>query len=142
MGPCYGARACCGFAFVKARVRARAGTAVCTDARGSVPEPAAFYNAGWPCISILWICALRSEEHTSELQSQSNLVCRLLLEKKNFPETERLSQEKPLSLIHAFNDPIVMAWPGTISLQIHQQKSDFEGVLVPVECGGYTSKIG
>src|SRR2546430_12420056 len=35
-------------------------------------------------------CALifpqwRSEEHTSELQSQSNLVCRLLLEKKKTP---------------------------------------------------------
>src|SRR2546427_7437410 len=30
----------------------------------------------------------RSEEHTSELQSQSNLVCRLLLEKKkNSPKT-------------------------------------------------------
>src|SRR2546427_4143432 len=28
----------------------------------------------------LWL--VRSEEHTSELQSQSNLVCRLLLEKK------------------------------------------------------------
>src|SRR5205085_9711564 len=27
--------------------------------------------------------SFRSEEHTSELQSQSNLVCRLLLEKKN-----------------------------------------------------------
>src|SRR3954449_13100605 len=27
-------------------------------------------------------CALRSEEHTSELQSHSHLVCRLLLEKK------------------------------------------------------------
>src|SRR2546430_13284703 len=27
-------------------------------------------------------CHQRSEEHTSELQSQSNLVCRLLLEKK------------------------------------------------------------
>ena len=26
---------------------------------------------------------LRSEEHTSELQSRENLVCRLLLEKKN-----------------------------------------------------------
>src|SRR2546430_12626517 len=44
-----------------------------TPRRGSecpVPEP---------------FCALprsRSEEHTSELQSQSNLVCRLLLEKK------------------------------------------------------------
>src|SRR2546430_17440620 len=29
------------------------------------------------------VSARRSEEHTSELQSQSNLVCRLLLEKKN-----------------------------------------------------------
>src|SRR2546427_3190442 len=28
----------------------------------------------------------RSEEHTSELQSQSNLVCRLLLEKKKNPQ--------------------------------------------------------
>src|SRR2546430_12581522 len=28
------------------------------------------------------VAAVRSEEHTSELQSQSNLVCRLLLEKK------------------------------------------------------------
>src|SRR2546427_3261173 len=29
-----------------------------------------------------FVPVLRSEEHTSELQSQSNLVCRLLLEKK------------------------------------------------------------
>src|SRR5688572_32715590 len=33
------------------------------------------------CIALA-ICTTRSEEHTSELQSQSNLVCRLLLEKK------------------------------------------------------------
>src|SRR2546430_4312688 len=32
----------------------------------------------------------RSEEHTSELQSQSNLVCRLLLEKKNAVAQEKL----------------------------------------------------
>src|SRR5688572_32433779 len=31
--------------------------------------------------------APRSEEHTSELQSQSNLVCRLLLEKKKKTQT-------------------------------------------------------
>src|SRR2546430_11078955 len=30
----------------------------------------------------------RSEEHTSELQSQSNLVCRLLLEKKKKTQSE------------------------------------------------------
>src|SRR2546430_10103251 len=33
----------------------------------------------------------RSEEHTSELQSQSNLVCRLLLEKKKVVERPRLA---------------------------------------------------
>src|SRR5256886_10295411 len=32
---------------------------------------------------------LRSEEHTSELQSQSNLVCRLLLEKKKYSDACR-----------------------------------------------------
>src|SRR2546430_7238134 len=39
---------------------------------------------GGPCTSIRSLArsACRSEEHTSELQSQSNLVCRLLLEKK------------------------------------------------------------
>src|SRR5258706_11937913 len=31
----------------------------------------------------------RSEEHTSELQSLTNLVCRLLLEKKNSPRSGR-----------------------------------------------------
>src|SRR2546430_10292473 len=36
----------------------------------------------------------RSEEHTSELQSQSNLVCRLLLEKKKTKKT-RLSVKCP-----------------------------------------------
>src|SRR5256886_6811039 len=33
----------------------------------------------------------RSEEHTSELQSQSNLVCRLLLEKKKIHRTISIS---------------------------------------------------
>src|SRR2546430_7657844 len=45
----------------------------------------------WRCIGVVVVLEreqfpiayrLRSEEHTSELQSQSNLVCRLLLEKK------------------------------------------------------------
>src|SRR2546430_13754306 len=35
-----------------------------------------------PCRACGTRPATRSEEHTSELQSQSNLVCRLLLEKK------------------------------------------------------------
>ena len=35
----------------------------------------------------------RSEEHTSELQSRSDLVCRLLLEKKKTTRQERRNSE-------------------------------------------------
>src|SRR5688572_31417141 len=46
---------------------------ITTEARSQEPgAPATGSRTRW-----------RSEEHTSELQSQSNLVCRLLLEKKN-----------------------------------------------------------
>src|SRR2546430_17737307 len=50
-------------------------------------SPRAFAAARTP---FNWCCNLpncRSEEHTSELQSQSNLVCRLLLEQKKKTQT-------------------------------------------------------
>src|SRR2546430_4742476 len=43
---------------------------------------------------------LRSEEHTSELQSQSNLVCRLLLEKKKLPYRVLLRSVEHTSELH------------------------------------------
>src|SRR2546430_11395824 len=47
----------------------------CSRLAFSVPKPTdCCRNSAWQ--------SMRSEEHTSELQSQSNLVCRLLLEKK------------------------------------------------------------
>src|SRR5205085_8674245 len=52
---------------------------LCKDGIGNLAPPQKFKR--WsrrPCLT-------RSEEHTSELQSQSNLVCRLLLEKKKSP---------------------------------------------------------
>src|SRR5690606_41821925 len=44
-----------------------------------VQDPVALLELGLDALAILG----RSEEHTSELQSRENLVCRLLLEKKN-----------------------------------------------------------
>src|SRR5256886_7308978 len=44
----------------------------------------------------------RSEEHTSELQSQSNLVCRLLLEKKKEQEFSTLQFFSHSRLFSAF----------------------------------------
>src|SRR5438270_2641811 len=66
--------------------------------RSGGTRPAGTPGSGWAAISsqgpprlparpVTWTSSssagTRSEEHTSELQSQSNLVCRLLLEKKN-----------------------------------------------------------
>src|SRR2546430_13230882 len=47
---------------------------LCLNAQVSLLDRRSVLSGFWPS---------RSEEHTSELQSQSNLVCRLLLEKKN-----------------------------------------------------------
>src|SRR2546427_9220761 len=52
---------------------------------------------------VLDFAAVRSEEHTSELQSQSNLVCRLLLEKKKkkhtYPRRLHPSRQRALTAI-------------------------------------------
>src|SRR5438270_3868893 len=45
----------------------------------------------------------RSEEHTSELQSQSNLVCRLLLEKKN------IVKWSTSIAVHSYNPDMISA---------------------------------
>src|SRR2546430_12292314 len=55
---------------------------------GAVPLPQPRHRLGTRALAgrcRLNESSARSEEHTSELQSQSNLVCRLLLEKKNTP---------------------------------------------------------
>src|SRR3989475_7900128 len=51
---------------------------------------------------------LRSEEHTSELQSQSNLVCRLLLEKKKTKNNNAstAAHHTPSSLVEWSTTPI------------------------------------
>src|SRR2546430_7331939 len=41
----------------------------------------------------------RSEEHTSELQSQSHLVCRLLLDKKTERRRQRMTSTGKLTLL-------------------------------------------
>src|SRR2546430_12632347 len=47
------------------------------------------------------VADVRSEEHTSELHSQSNIVCRLLLEKKNLPRPPRIISSHALRRAHA-----------------------------------------
>src|SRR5690606_40343862 len=52
----------------------------------STATPCSHASMGRPRQWSFLIACLRSEEHTSELQSRENLVCRLLLEKKKITE--------------------------------------------------------
>src|SRR2546430_10392843 len=63
---------------------------------------AARYRAGGGTARYRAAC-LRSEEHTSELQSQSNLVCRLLLEKKKTIREHHLSTIIVATHVHIYN---------------------------------------
>src|SRR2546430_13613930 len=63
---------------------------------GAPPARRAGAQGSGPYAAFLSACA-RSEEHTSELQSQSNIVCRLLLEKKRKPCTPPFSDSSPAS---------------------------------------------
>src|SRR5690606_41574782 len=54
--------------------------------QGRCGHPASSSEAGFtPAGGSIRGSGMRSEEHTSELQSRENLVCRLLLEKKKIP---------------------------------------------------------
>src|SRR2546430_11163456 len=55
-------------------------------------------------ISVITDREVRSEEHTSELQSQSNLVCRLLLEKKKYSATLDTDLSARINITHRDRD--------------------------------------
>src|SRR5580692_7060533 len=59
-----------------------ASTLLCASSSMRLSSTATFSSSAGATGGDAWADAARSEEHTSELQSQSNLVCRLLLEKK------------------------------------------------------------
>src|SRR5260370_18067608 len=51
-------------------------------------------------------------------------------------EALRLSEERKLTFISAFNDPWIVAGQGTIGLELYEQKPDLDAVVVPVGGGG------
>src|SRR2546430_6894253 len=67
----------------------------------------------------------RSEEHTSELQSQSNLVCRLLLEKKKKLQTSSLASHLLASpRPNAAHDPCTPLFPRSLPRTVHADPAD------------------
>ncbi|HET7394471.1 MAG TPA: threonine ammonia-lyase, partial [Candidatus Binatia bacterium] len=58
-----------------------------------------------------------------------------------FTQAQRLSQERGLTFLHAFNDPTIIAGQGTIGLELHEQNSQLDAVIVPVGGGGLIAGI-
>ena len=58
-----------------------------------------------------------------------------------FAEAQRLAQKKGLTLIHAFDDPWIVAGQGTIGLELYEQNPDLDAVIVPVGGGGLIAGI-
>ena len=56
-------------------------------------------------------------------------------------EAQRLSKEKGLTFISAFNDPWIVAGQGTIGLELYEQNPDLDAVIVPVGGGGLIAGI-
>src|SRR2546430_8607777 len=82
---------------------------------------------------IAGLTARRSEEHTSELQSQSNLVCRLLLEKKN-TNNSRAVAPRPSPLHCSYRQPVQRprardAVPDSLGLGHHYHPVPYYGNL-------------
>jgi threonine dehydratase len=53
-----------------------------------------------------------------------------------FHEAEKRSREQCLTLIHAFDDDLVIAGQGTLGMELLQQHTDLEAVIVPIGGGG------
>lgn len=58
-----------------------------------------------------------------------------------FAEAERLSREKGMTFIHAFNDPEIISGQGTVGLELYEQNPDLDAVIVPVGGGGLIAGI-
>ena len=56
-------------------------------------------------------------------------------------EAQRLSQERGLTFISAYNDPGVVAGQGTIGLELYEQNPDLDAVVVPVGGGGLIAGV-
>lgn len=69
----------------------------------------------------------------------------VLLHGANYDESlahaRQLSEEKGLTFVHAFDDDLVMAGQGTIALELLDERTPFDAVVVPVGGGGLISGL-
>ncbi len=58
-----------------------------------------------------------------------------------YAEAVRLSRKNALTFISAFDDPWIVAGQGTVGLEIYEQNSDLDAVIIPVGGGGLIAGV-
>jgi len=81
----------------------------------------------------------------AKLTATKSYGAKVILSGESYDEAyiaaERLGQESGAVLIHAFNDPAVIAGQGTLGLEIAEDLPDVETVVVPIGGGGLIAGI-
>jgi threonine dehydratase len=92
-------------------------------------------------------CTIVMPENTSisKILATRGYGARVILKGKTFSdalkEAKKLAKEEGLCLIHAFEDPHIIAGQGTIALEILEDLPEVEQIVVPVGGGGLISGI-
>lgn len=98
-------------------------------------------NLGIPCTIVMPTGA-----SLPKVEATRGYGATVLLQGNDFDQAQRhgrrVMRENNLSLIHAFDDPAIVAGQGTIGLEMLEQVEDLDMVMVPVGGGGLISGIG
>ncbi len=97
-------------------------------------------NLGIPCTIVMPAGA-----SIPKVEATRGYGANVLLHGDDFDQAQRYARrvmrENDLTLIHAFDDPAIVAGQGTIGLEILEQAQDLDTVVVPVGGGGLISGV-
>lgn len=97
-------------------------------------------DLGVPCVVVM-------PRHASlaKVQATRDYGARVVLEGESYDAAQeaaaRLAQEQGLTMVHAFDDPDIIAGQGTIGLELVEEPDEFDALLVPVGGGGLIAGI-
>ncbi len=97
-------------------------------------------NLGIPCTIVM-----PSGASIPKVEATRGYGATVLLQGDDFDQAQKFAQsvmqERDLTLIHAFDDPAIVAGQGTIGLEMLEQAEDLDMVVVPVGGGGLISGV-
>jgi threonine dehydratase len=96
-------------------------------------------QVGAACTVVMPANAPRSKAAAAESYGATVILHGAMAE--TFAKMEELRQERNLTLVHPFDDPLIIAGQGTLGIEIVEQIPDMTKVVVPIGGGGLISGV-